>query len=324
MALEQKLQQRVMVRRKLPSSEVLEQVRRGSKFVVVEDDFEEQFVPAGYTLISMRYKGDVFRSLVPQRLLYFMANPGEGDFDQALDEIADFYGEAEDYEDDLIQNGGTSVQEANYATTARTAYATYLINKLVTTKRGQGQGDENMLEFDPEVIRELDLDDPYVAQRVRGMAALALGKTGEELKSYDINGILKHYSGGMAAEEKIENGEFRKITKMRYKPQFDSHTKTMRCLADSHYYLKPEFENDPEWDYDLRTMTKKRKVDQVGLDAKIQELETQIEEHRKKKHAGEIGRHDRALTRQYANLSYITKEKPKAQLDVQPPEKVGE
>ena len=91
----------------------------------------------------------------------------------------------------------------------------------------------------------------------------------------------------------------------------------MRCLADSHYDLRPEFINDYEWDYDLRTMNKTRKV-VSGFNAKIAEIEDEIEKYRKEKH-GEVGRHDRNLLRQYANLAYIAKENPKAQLDVMPP-----
>ena len=39
-----------------------------------------------------------------------MANPGEGDLEDALDQISDFYGEAEDYEDDMIENGVSGYQ----------------------------------------------------------------------------------------------------------------------------------------------------------------------------------------------------------------------
>ena len=102
MNLEHKIRKITVIRR-LPSNEVLDQVSKGNKFIIVNEDFDPNLVPQGYTLINMKYKNESFRTLVPQSLLFFMANPGEGDSDQALEQIADFYGEAEDYEDELIE-----------------------------------------------------------------------------------------------------------------------------------------------------------------------------------------------------------------------------
>ncbi len=255
--------------------------------------------------------------LVPQGLLFFMANPGDGDVDEALDNIADFYGEAEEFEDDLIKEGQTSVQEADWATTARQAYKTYLLNKLVKNK-GDEKGNP---EIDEEVIESLDLNDDYVGQRIRAIAALTLGKSGKELKECDISDLLKFKDAYLTGRvETITNEEFRKVTKMRFVPHYDSHTKNMRCLGDSHYYLLPEFENNSDWDYDLRDMTKTRKEQPVVLEKKIKELENEIATYRKQKH-GETGRHDEALLREYINLKYVAKENPRAQLDVMPAKK---
>ncbi|HLC56079.1 MAG TPA: hypothetical protein VJJ23_02475, partial [Candidatus Nanoarchaeia archaeon] len=60
MNLEQKVRKTVIVRR-TPSAEVLEQVTRGNKFVIVEEEFDQNFVPQGYTLIDMKYKDDSFK-----------------------------------------------------------------------------------------------------------------------------------------------------------------------------------------------------------------------------------------------------------------------
>src|SRR5207249_8723320 len=49
------------------------------KFIIVENEFDKTLVPKGYTLIDMRHKGDSFKTLVPQNLIFYMANPGEGD-----------------------------------------------------------------------------------------------------------------------------------------------------------------------------------------------------------------------------------------------------
>ena len=72
-------QQKKIVVRRYPSAEALAQVERGNKFIVVQDDFDSSFVPQGYTLIDMKHKGSSFKTLIPQSLLFYMANPGEGE-----------------------------------------------------------------------------------------------------------------------------------------------------------------------------------------------------------------------------------------------------
>jgi len=156
---------------------------KGRKFVVVDDDFDQTYIPKGFTLIDMRYRGDSFRTLVPHNLLFYLGNPGEGDGDNALDEIADFYSDAEDFEDDQIADGATSVQETNWAMMARNSYRTYLVNRLTRHQKlglARDSEGEPIPEFDPEELRRLDLDDPYVAERVRAISALVLGKRNEE------------------------------------------------------------------------------------------------------------------------------------------------
>ena len=312
MNLEDKIKQKIVMRR-TPSAEVLEQVTRGNKFVIVEEEFDQNFVPQGYTLIDMKYKDDSFKALVPQSLLFYMANPGEGDLEDALDQISDFYGEAEDYEDDMIENGATSVQEANWATLARSAYGTYLINKLVKNKRGKkDENGEPIPEYDEKRLEELDLDDKYVAERVKAIAALSLGKNQEEIKKYGIDSVLKHVTIRDNKTEKLTRAEFDKIT----------------CWAGSHYEIKEEYKGDNDGiEYQIDRLHSRghkegikiiKKRDIQVLDSKIVELEDEIEKYRKEKH-GEVGRHDRNLLRQYANLAYIAKENPKAQLDVMPP-----
>lgn len=311
MSLEERLHRKKVVIRKTPSSEVLQKVRQGSKFIIVENDFDHSQIPRGYTFIDMKYKGESFKTLIPQSLLFYMAHPGEGSVDDALNELADFYGEAEDFEDDMIERGNTSVQGANWATLSRDNYKTYLINKLVSHKRGERDKDgEPVPEFDQDALKVLDLNDDYVGQRVRAMAALMLDKKGEELNKYDIKDVLKHVTISENRVEKLTQEEFKKIT----------------CWAGSHYEIKDEYRKRDDVVYDIErrhnmnhmvgTKTIK-KVEVAVLDRKVEDLEKEIEQHRIKKH-GEVGRHDAALIRTYANLAYIAKEDPNAQLDVYP------
>lgn len=307
MNLEQKTKAKKVISR-VPSHEVLKKVHEGKKFIPVEEDFT---IPVdGYTLLDMKYLGDSSKVLVPHSLLYYVANQGEGMADDALDELGDFYEEGELYEEETIRDGKTNVQEANLVTDARKSYHVYLINKLVSRKDG---GED--IEFDEQVIRDLDLDDEYVTQRVKAIAAITLGKTHEEIKESDISQLLEHHSTQKV--EKIGKAEFYKITKKRLSPKWDRHTKTMRCLADSHYDLLPEYQNRDDVDYDLRTMTKVVNQDITTFNQQIGTLEEEIAAYRKEKH-GEIKRHDQGLIRMYTNMAYIAKENPQAQLDITP------
>ncbi|OGZ70754.1 MAG: hypothetical protein A2904_02505 [Candidatus Staskawiczbacteria bacterium RIFCSPLOWO2_01_FULL_33_9] len=323
MALEDRLQQRRKIIRRAPSAEALAQIEKGKKFIVVQNDFDLSNVPLGYTLIDMNHRGNSFRTLIPQSLLFYMANPGEGDADGALEEIADFYGDAKDLEDDIIEEGGTNVQEANWATLAKESYETYLVNRLVKHKKGEKDKEgEPVPEFDRSVLHQLDLDDSYVSQRVKAIAALALGKTADEVNTRDIKDVLKHVTVGTKKEkfeERLTKEEFMKVT----------------CWSGSHYELRSEYRKDKEAGYSIEhlhdrghmvgTKTTYREVELTRpvLDAKIGELEEDILEYRERKH-GSLGRHDKALIRQYVNLALIASENPRAQLNIHLPEKTGE
>lgn len=300
-------QQSRIVFRRVPSKEVLDEVHAGRKFIVVESDFDEIYTPTGYMLIDMRYKGDSFKTLVPQNLLFYLANPGEGDVDSALDEISDFYGNVKDFEDDLLEENGDSVQGTNWAVTARESYQTYLINKL--TRAG---ANPDVPEWDPEALKSLGLDDKYVLQRVRAIAAVALQKSPESLKQYGIGDVLKHVT---IRERKVEA-----LTR----EEFD--TITLDCWAGSHYEIRDEYRNLPDVRYDIERMHDKNHKAGVKitesqsipvLDKRVDDLEQEIELHRKEKGMA-IGRHDRQLIRTYANAVYIAKEDASKQLAVMP------
>lgn len=298
--------QRIIVRQ--PPDDALRQISEGRKFVVVDDSFTSQFIPANYTLINMRYKGEAFKMLVPQSLLYFIANPGEGDADDALDEIADFYRDAETFEDEQMENGRTSVQGANWATLARNSYSTYLINALV-------EGTFTLGGFSPrfrkEVFKQLGFNDRYIHERVKAMAALALGKTStDQVKEYGLEGLLNHITVQ-------ERGKKTRMTR--------EELEKVACYYGSHWELKPEFKNDNNFEYhagmyrdgsDSYKTARCKKVE--VFDAKLHTLEQEIAERRQKLGLT-AGRHDTAMTRQYANIAFIAPENKKAQLDVTPP-----
>jgi len=307
MTLDQKLREKKkVVLRRTPPEEALEEVRQGKKFVVVSDNFDSNYIPLGYMLIDMRYKRESFKTLVPQNLLYFLANPGEGDVDTALDEIGDFYDDVQEFEDDLLEENGDSVQGTNWAVTARQAYVTYLINKLTKAS----EDDADIPEWNDEILKSLDLQDDYVARRVKAIAAVSLGKTAEQVRSYGLGDVLKHITVNERKTESLTRQEFDQIT----------------CWAGSHYEIKDEYQHNPNTDYDINyrhdrghkvgTKTTHRQ-DVAVLDAKVDQLEDEIQQYRREKH-GSLGRHDPMLTRMYTNLAHIAKENPKKQLELKP------
>lgn len=309
MSLEEKIKEkRRVIRRTLPEK-VLDQIRAGKKFILVDGTFDPTNLPEGYMLIDVRYKGEGFKTVVPVSVMIYMANPGEGDLDDALDEISDFYEEVEEFEEGMIEDGDVSVQGTDWAVAARSSYRTYLVNKL--TKPGENV---DVPELNEDTLKSLDLNDEYIAQRVRAMAAAALGLSREEVKSYSVGEVLKHVTINERKVEMLTREEFDRIT----------------CWAGSHYEVKDEFKGVDGVTYEIeqshdkglkvgRRITKKQ-VCSV-FDAKISSLEREIEEYRRKKHGGEVGRHDRNLIRAYTNLKFIAKEDPSAQLPLIPPVK---
>jgi len=166
-------------------------------------------------------------------------------------------------------------------------------------------------------LHQLDLDDSYVTQRIKAIAALALEKTAEQINTHDVRDVLKHVTIRAQRIEKLSRKEFEEVT----------------CWAGSHYEIKPEYKGRGDVDYDITyrhdkshmagTKTVKEEKYAV-LDSSIGEMEMDIIKYRKQKHSGNVGRHDVALIRQYVNLAHIIPENPRAQLDISPPEKTSE
>ena len=298
-------EQKIVIRR-TPSPEISDRIRQGKKFIVVEDSFDLGNIPNGYSLVDVKYKGSSFKTLIPQSLIFYMANPGEGSIDDALDEISDFYGDVEDFEEDIMRENGTSVQETDWAVMARGSYRTYLINKLVKSGRKNNEG-EPVPEFKVDELNRLRLYDPEVKKITKAIAALALGKSIEDVGEYSVDGVLRHVTFTEVKTEQLSREEFDRIT----------------CWAGSHYEIKPEFKDDgykieKRHDRDFKTgtriITRTRTVE-----AEIRKFEDEIEQIRKEK-GDEIGRHDRALVRQYVNLVHIANVDSGNQLDIMPSE----
>lgn len=310
MSLEQKVtEKKSRIIRRAPSSEALNLLKQGKKFIPVEKAFDVAYLPDDYMLIDMQYKDESFKTIVPMSVMIYMSNPGEGDLDDALDEITDFYDEVKDFEDDLLEDNDHSIQGTNWAVTARSSYSTYLTNKLT---KGNDE-DIDTPEWNEKTLEKLDIQDDFVDQRIKAIAGVALGMSIEQVKKYNIKDVLKHVTVNERKTETLNKEEFDKIT----------------CWAGSHYEIKDEYKNNNDVEYqieyehdeDYKVGTKTIKKQEVEVfDAKIDELESEINTYRKEKHKN-IETHDKNLIRQYINIGYISKENPNAQLPVTPPNK---
>ncbi len=306
--------------RRTPSSEISDLVAQGKKFIPVEQDFDKRYVPDGYSKLNVTYKGERFIALVPQHVVAIIANEGEGDDNNALDELADFYDEIRQFEDGLILTGATNTAAIDLFTTTVDNYNTHLENALaVPKKEGDGSVDLDTPVFNRDLLAGLDVDDAFVEQRLKAMAAVMLGRDASELEAAELSDVLEHKTVRAAYSEKMTIDELKEAT----------------CYAGSHYALKPEFAKGQRGytrgekdgvQYEInRTanqdhLTGEKFVDEVKrpvLDTTVQKLQAEIEQHRRKKH-GNVGRHDTQLLTKYANLAYIARERPMAQVDIQP------
>lgn len=281
-----------------PSPNVSKEIEAGKQFIIV-DDMPLSSIPEGYTLIDMKYKNNSFKALIPQNLLFYMANPGEGNIDDALDQITEFYNNAKDYEDDFIDDGNTSVQQASWSTLAKKSYETYLINKLVKTKNGAYNDGEPVAEFDANVLKQYGFSSHEVDSRARAIAALLLNKNLKDIKEQNIEHILVH----VTETKNLSKEEFKNIT----------------CWAGSHYELKSEYKSQGyaiEHKHDKEHMVGKKTVTTDYINASIENIEKEalslMTETAKK------DPHSEALFRQYINLKYISKENPGVQLPIMP------
>lgn len=275
--------------------DVVQFVGQNRKLIVLQNSIDT--IPQGYTQMTMTYKGERHIFLIPERAKFFMANPGEeGDPLEALDELADFYRECSDFEHELLLGGKFSVTQTNVSTVARNSYAVWAVNQLVKQQKGG-----ETPEWNEEELERLGVHDPYVRDRLQGIAAVMLGK---KVQESGLEDILVH--------KKVQ-GTFREVLSQK---EFEQ----MTCWAGSHYELKPDYQNQG-YDIERRHDTGHKKGWKIVHEKEftelpgIEQVEEEIAQHRREQ-GKEMTRHDRALLRTFTNLSYIAKENPQQQLDV--------
>ena len=287
-----------------PDSEVAEQVKQKKALIIVGKDFDERYVPNGYTKLKLKTPTDEFIGLIPSQALFYLDKnnlPGSN-LDDALDKLGELYAEIEAANDVFGDSSRINVGCVDFALTVRNNYRDLCVNDLISGQSREKDEEARNAEYDEAETKRLCLGDSFVEKRMKAIASVATGKTLDEIVELGLNEVLGFEKTPLT--EKITSSMFDKITYMSYVSHSDQHTKTMRCLGDSHYYLKDEFNDGQDgWDYDLRTM-KRTRVDFSGENLRtIQELEGEISEYQKK-HSGEPTSHDKNLTRMAINMKY--------------------
>ncbi|GEM_PF-5539216 len=293
--LEKKLEQKYVAKNE---EDIAKFVGERKKLIVLQKPTEN--IPQGYTQLTFAYKGERHTVLIPEKAKFFMANPGE-DSDPlcALDELAEFYDDCCDFEHELFLENKLSPSQTNVSTLAKNSYTIWAINQL-----GKQKNNSEDPKWDDTELERLGLNDKYVEDRVKGIAALMLGKNAKDLKATELSEILVHKNVKGTFKEMLTQKEFEKIT----------------CWAGSHYEIKPEFRNQG---YDIdRLHDQHHKVGWKEVHEKefvhmptIKKLEEEIAEYRQKQ-GKKTTAHDTALIRTYANLKYILKEDASKQLDI--------
>jgi hypothetical protein len=279
----------------LPPPDIEAAVRQGRKVIFVDRDLPT--VPPGYTLVPLRYvRGDGqeqhLRVLLPKTVIWYYVNKEGGDDREALDELAAVYDELGREEGRLMVDGHLpNAPQADLAMNTRETYRVRLMNMLLSVA---GDG------FRDDAIRGLMLDDPYIANRAKAIAALKLGKKPGDLKPaerQDLEAILVHKNA-------ITIMDRERITREKQL--------AVRCHAGSHW----EYKTETCAASSVETVT--RREEHSELRGRIQDLEAGIQDYWRMK-GRTASPHDLALLREYINLAFIHKEDPAADLDVAPP-----
>lgn len=260
-----------------PPPEVELKIRQGKKFILVDDSYDPEAVPDGFSLVEHSHRGKIFKAIIPHSVLYHMGNKPGGDPKQALKELSDFCREGEEYED----KGNISPQGINWINRGGDRYVARLTTLLTYAKKVDGREE---IGFTNELVKHLMFDDPYVEQRMKAIAALALGVNINELqRTQDLSQIAVHVTNIPSAEETLI-------------PHF------VRCDHGSSIELKAQ--------YAVKRVVRTTAVETIDLNMARHEKE--IHDHISA--SAPLDPQDCNLIRQRINLEYIASKNPKALL----------
>ena len=263
----------------IPSPEIELRIRQGKKFIFVDNDYDPEAVPDGFSLVEHAYRGNIFKAIIPHSVLYHMGNNGDNS-KNALRELSDFCKEGADYE----EKGKISAQGINWITRGKDSYVTHLTTILTSAKRANGKEE---IVFNNEAVKHLMLDQPYIEQRLKAIAAIALGADVKEIQKIpDLSQIAIHVSDIPHIEETVV-------------PSF------VRCECGSHIEVRQQ--------YVIKSVIKNSSLETIDLN--MHKLEQEIYEYIGK-NGSKLDDEDHNLIRQRINLEYIAYKNPGAQLPI--------
>ncbi len=249
----------------------------GNKFIPVPNNYVNN--DPDYSRIKVGINGKDYSFLVPSSVMVYVANKGEGDVEDGLDELRDLYNDLRSFEKELINKSSTCPQESIFAEKTRYSYNVYLLNKLI--KDGKN--------YDSGVLKNLCINNKKVNDNVRTIVMKKLGKGVNDMKEAELENMLEHVT--VNSWEELSGEELNEV----------------RCYAGSHYELKKKYRESSDYNMRRNNVFKKREVDTHFFDKTINDCLKNIEEIRVKE-GKELSVHDNNLIKMYINLKYLKKE----------------
>ncbi|MBI2124701.1 hypothetical protein HYT92_02815, partial [Candidatus Pacearchaeota archaeon] len=251
-----------------PPPEVELKIRQGKRFIFVDSGYDPEAVPDGFSLVEHSYRGSIFKALIPHSVLYHMGSSSDNS-KHALKELSDFCREGADYEEE----GKISSQGINWIRRGKDSYVSHLTTMLTSAKRNNGSEE---IVFNDDMVKHLMFGDQYVEQRMKAIAAIALGIDAREIqKMKDLSQIAVHVSNIPRIEETVV-------------PSF------IKCPCGSHIEMRQQ--------YVVKQVARTTYVETIDLN--MSKIEKEMHDYISQK-GTKLDDEDRNLIRQRINLEYI-------------------
>ena len=289
-------------------AKVQQLAKEGKALIIVEKDFDQRYIPRGYSKLKLRTPTDEFIALIPQVAFFYLDThnlngmTGADSIDEGLDAIEKLYQELLDQSksSELDDISELNVGGVDLATTLRKNYKVLTANILLQGQETQRTEDA---EFRQEELDRLCLEDEYVDTRLRAIAAVTTGMPIDKIRASDMAEVLG-YEKDQEVVSTLSRQERDAITDKEYTPKPPTDRRHIKCTRASHYYLKEGYRDGQDgFDYDLQRGIKTR-IDITPDNLRhVDELETEIQAYQQE-HCSKVKQHDDRKTRMFANIKY--------------------
>lgn len=161
-------------------SELDEQLRKGKKFVVINDDINEDDLPEDLYVVNLTFPDtSSYRAVVPKRVLAYVGDKNN------FDELFDFYQEILEHEKKLMKERSVEPGTSYFAQKTRDALEVSMINELVSF--GGFYGETPIMK--DEYIQKYEKD-PEVSGLIEKLVKTYTGLDSAE--KADLRSVLHH------------------------------------------------------------------------------------------------------------------------------------